>query len=974
MNTQSASDLPNRQTAQTSRANSQHSTGSSPPAHAEERLDAVELQLLELLAPEQSCEESGDARVAERLSRLSPEALQRLQSVRACLNLVDQARPSPQGERPLPASAPLEAALLQLVAAEIRLRQRLGEPANVEEYIQRFPEYRSYLRGFLAQPTGGDALGQASVPCAGSVGASQRVAASDSAFPHLADYEIVRELGRGGMGVVYLARQVKLNRWVAVKTIRHGPLNEAATRARFRREAELIASWRHPNIVQIYDLLEYEEDSHLVLEYVEGISLAAQLRDATLAPFEAARLVETLARTMQAAHDAGIVHRDLKPANILLQGTGNSTPISVRGNEEAASTEHGLASRTVKVTDFGLARWLEGPGDTRTGDILGTPNYMAPEQARGEKGWSTPAVDIYALGAILYESVTGRPPFRAESTYETIRQVVQEEPVPPSRLQPRLPRDLETICVKCLEKLPMRRYARCSELAEDLRRFQAGEPIVARRTPPWRRIAKWARRRPASAALSATSAVAVLAILALWLRFTTHLRALNLDLKTQRDQASEMTSLAQEKQVEAERQKNRALASLQHAQQTASQAYHLAAQDPDLQAQALEPLRRRILQQSVTLQEELLDEFGSMTELAVDQAEGYRSLAVLSDQIQMPADALRFAREAVTRAEKAHETQPDHVKAHGTLGVCLITLADVSKRQGLTSEAVAAYQRSAQCFEQLVDGMATSPELLFLNLAIAHQHLGVLYYENKQLADCEKSLLAARKAMEEVLQRRTKPDVKHEDRLAGVINNLGWLYLKTDRVEAADQMLHQAHEIHQAILSQRPGDPYRLRDVAVSIRNLGVLSDKLERHTEAVDYFNQAIALYAQLAQAHPKVGEYRAYLARYCYGTLAEFHRDHGRLTEAFHAFILGADILQALSMEAPQEWTNTDYLGTILVQLAAIADAASAPDLLERVNRCIAATEPWRDRPERQNWARARLDELRQSQAALKSLSHPQ
>lgn len=361
-------------------------------------------------------------------------------------------------------------------------------------------------------------------------------------WPTVPGYEILGELGRGGVGVVYKARHVALERVVALKVLREARQADPEFHRRFRREAEILARLQHPNLVQIHDLIEQGDSLFLVLEFVAGSSLAARLREATLPPAEAARLVETLARAMQQAHHAGIVHRDLKPANILMEGP--EARVESRGPASSGPQPLTLDLRP-KITDFGLARQLEAPGETRTGDVLGTPSYMAPEQARGEIGWSSPAADIYALGAILYEALTGRPPFRAESAFETIRQVAQEEPVPPSRLQPKLPRDLETICLKCLEKTRARRYPSCAELAEDLRRFQANEPILARRTPPWRRLAKWARRRPALATLSAAIAVMVLALLAVWFKFTADvtalnvdLSALNVDLEAQRNQAN----------------------------------------------------------------------------------------------------------------------------------------------------------------------------------------------------------------------------------------------------------------------------------------------------------------------------------------------------------------------------------------------------------------------------------------------------
>jgi WD40 repeat protein/Tfp pilus assembly protein PilF len=319
-------------------------------------------------------------------------------------------------------------------------------------------------------------------------------------------YEILGELGRGGMGVVYRARQVSLNRLVALKMILAGGHAGREHLARFQLEAETVARLQHPHIVQIYEVGQHEGRPYLALELVEGESLDRNLRGLPQPPRLAARLVETLAEAVHVAHQRGIVHRDLKPANILLQrgegrgatGGGNSAPLS-----SLASRPSPLAP-IPKITDFGLAKQLDSNADqTRTGAILGTPSYMAPEQAQGKAKAVGPAADVYALGAILYELLTGRPPFKAATVLDTLEQVRSQEPVAPGRLQPRLPRDLETICLKCLEKDPRKRYATAQALAADLKRLLADEPIAARPVGRAERLRRWCRRNPVVASLSA---------------------------------------------------------------------------------------------------------------------------------------------------------------------------------------------------------------------------------------------------------------------------------------------------------------------------------------------------------------------------------------------------------------------------------------------------------------------------------------
>jgi serine/threonine-protein kinase len=309
-------------------------------------------------------------------------------------------------------------------------------------------------------------------------------------LPRIPGYEVEAVLGRGGMGIVYKARQLDLNRPVALKMLLAGAYAGLEERERFMREAEAVAGLRHANIVQVHGTGDHEGRPYFTMEYIEGGSLAQQLAGTPQPAHQAAALLAALAEAIQVAHQGGIIHRDLKPANILL--TGDGTP---------------------KVADFGLARHFDGgPALTLSGARIGTPSYMAPEQALGKAHTIGPAADIYALGALLYEMLTGRPPFRGETAAETERQVIAEEPVPPARLNAKVPRDLETICLKCLHKDPRRRYTTAAALAADLHRFQRGEPIAARPAGPLGRLGKWVRRRPTQAAMLAVSLLLVVAL------------------------------------------------------------------------------------------------------------------------------------------------------------------------------------------------------------------------------------------------------------------------------------------------------------------------------------------------------------------------------------------------------------------------------------------------------------------------------
>ncbi len=303
-------------------------------------------------------------------------------------------------------------------------------------------------------------------------------------LPEVEGYQLESELGRGGMGIVYLARQLKLNRLVALKMILNADHSDASVKQRFLAEAEAIARLQHPGIVQVYEFGTCEGNPYFALEYVNGGSLDKKLAGQPQPPREAADLVEKLAGAVQSAHEQGIIHRDLKPANILLSCGGREPTLAIP-----------------KITDFGLVK-KEGSDMTATGVIMGTPSYMAPEQADSKKAIG-PGADVYALGAILYECLTGRPPFKANTPLDTVLQVVNNEPVSLRQLQPKTPRDLETICLKCLQKEPSKRYRTAAELGDDLRRYLNNEPIQAHPVGRVEKLWRWCRKHPAAAGLAA---------------------------------------------------------------------------------------------------------------------------------------------------------------------------------------------------------------------------------------------------------------------------------------------------------------------------------------------------------------------------------------------------------------------------------------------------------------------------------------
>jgi WD40 repeat protein/serine/threonine protein kinase len=421
---------------------------------------------------------------------------------------------------------------------------------------------------------------------------------------HLPGYEILGELGRGGMGVVYKARQIGLNRLVALKMILTSGHASQEDLARFRLEAAAVARLQHPCIVQIYEIGEHTAMPYFSLEFCSGGTLGSKLDGTPLPPKPSAKLIQQIARAVQAAHDQGIIHRDLKPANVLLQPRSDATAStdddelrsgsssmsgsrsgnrsgsrsgSRSGDRTHTSSSSNLSgpgsndsrlgfldgSMTPKLTDFGLAKDLAADsGQTQSGAILGTPSYMSPEQADARSGQELgPRTDVWALGAILYEMVTGRPPFKGTTPMATVFQVLTQDPVPPTQLQHQIPRDLETIILKALQKDPQKRYPSAAAFAEDLGRFRDGEPIQARPAGVLERAIKWARRRPTTAALMGVVGLMIVGAVLAGVMFTVSLRR-------ERDKAEEQKVAAQKARDDADVQRVNALTALEKAELT----------------------------------------------------------------------------------------------------------------------------------------------------------------------------------------------------------------------------------------------------------------------------------------------------------------------------------------------------------------------------------------------------------------------
>jgi hypothetical protein len=603
-------------------------------------------------------------------------------------------------------------------------------------------------------------------------------------MPEVPGYEILGQLGQGGMGVVYRARQQSLKRLVALKLIQAG-LDGGEHLARFRAEAEAAARLQHPNVVPIYEVGTYQGRPYLALEYAAGGSLADALNGTPLPAAEAARLTATLARAIHYAHERGIVHRDLKPANVMLSFSGRPPG----GASFAPPGGRPLNEVFPKIADFGLAKHLDrdgsGDGPTRTGAVLGTPSYMAPEQAMGRGKEVGPAADVYSLGAILYELLTGRPPFKAASSLETLEQVRAQDPVPPRRLRAGLPADVQTVCLKCLEKDPRRRYATAAELADDLDRFLDNRPSLARPAGPGERLGKWARRQPALAALVGVSALAVLVLLGVMAWFNARLRA-----QVVRAEAGEQAALKQRQRAEFNYRKARDM----------SNAMLARVRDRQLAGiPRLGELRRGLQEDALAFyQGVLLDLDDPDPAVRADAAAAYYQAGEIQanfGQTAAAAENLRRAREIYERLVQEDSERAEHRRA----------LANTYNALGYVAED--RPQEAERCFinalaqrERLAGDHPDDPQALG-ELAQGHFSLARFYqFAGRRLKDAETHYRRSIALRQEVLQR-TPTDAALQQALAETDMMLGLLLSTTaDRHREAEETYGEARTLLEGLV------------------------------------------------------------------------------------------------------------------------------------------------------------------------------
>jgi serine/threonine protein kinase len=664
---------------------------------------------------------------------------------------------------------------------------------------------------------------------------------------------IRRELGRGGFGVVFLAHDPLLNREVALKVPRLEGLLDPVLHERFRQEARAAAGLDHPSIVPVYETGEDNGVCYIASAYCPGLTLSTWLRE-QMAPIPAvavARLVATLADAVDHAHRRGVLHRDLKPANILLErdeGRGARDEGKDTYDSTSASSLAPRPSPLVpKITDFGLAKLVEAntatlqkDGPTYTGNILGTPSYMAPEQASGGGKAVGPTADVYALGTILYEMLIGRPPLRGDTPLDTLFLVRTADPVPPTRLRPGLARDVETICLKCLAKEPAGRYATAADLAADLRRFLNGEPIHARPASVRERAVKWARRRPALAGLVAVSVTAVLSLLTVVL-------VANARLQQQRDHA-------REKQEEAEQQRQRAVAHYRAARAAVDQMLTRVGFERLADVPLMETVRRELLEEALKAYQRLADLESDDPELQFETGKAWRRLGELHSFLGDHASAARSYRQALDCARQAQADLPARPDVRYELAASLENLTGILEPTQ-HAEALALLDQSLALHEQLVADVPADPGYR-AELAVAYHTQGRWLQAAGRAGDAEKALQRSVALLEQVVAD-APTEARYERSLAVHRRDLGVFLARQKRLTEAEPVFRRDLDYWAKLAEESPNVPRYQARAADAAFHLGNLLTELRQPTAAMPLLRRAIERRQQLVNDYPRAPGY---------------------------------------------------------------------------------------------------------------------
>lgn len=666
-------------------------------------------------------------------------------------------------------------------------------------------------------------------------------AAYDKSRPlgEFGDYILLEEIARGGMGVVFKARQKKLKRIVALKMILAGQLAGEEEVRRFYAEAESAAALDHPNIVPVYEVGQYRGQHFFSMGYVEGDTLADKVAERPLAPRAAAQMMKTISEAVEYAHQQGVIHRDLKPANVLLD-----------------------AHELPRIMDFGLAKKTEGGAElTTTGQIMGTPTYMSPEQATGKSSDVGPRSDVYSLGAMLYCLLTGRPPFQAPTVLELLQQVKSQEPVSPKRLTPNLPVDLETVCLKCLDKDPERRYESAQELADDLGRFLEGRPVVARPIGQAERFLRWCKRYPLIAGLMA----AVIISLSLGAGFSTYYA---IAAGRRAKEAIDQYERAERNFQRAEDNFARAERNFQKAQAAVNQFFVQVSENTLLNQPGMQPLQRELLSQALEYYKDFLKERGDDPDLKDELAITQFRVGLITEAVESPAAAiapLQTARQLQTALMNENPHDLDRKKA---LGNTLTALGKVIYRARTLQEAEEIYQEALKIrqdvFSQAGDDPETHRELAnaYMNLGLIERKRGQAELDPAQQQVVFEEALSlygnAQKIRRELLMQSDLPtETLHKvDRDLGQgAYNLGNIYLQMNQPEQAFANYREATVQFDKALAIDPENQKNTLELAICYRLMALGSDN---PNQSWDYITKANERLEPLVRANPKIDDYR--------------------------------------------------------------------------------------------------------------------
>jgi serine/threonine-protein kinase len=738
----------------------------------------------------------------------------------------------------------------------------------------------------------------------------------------LGSYDILEELGRGGMGIVYLARDTRLGRKVALKMIRGNEFDDLEQQARFLAEAQAIAKLQHPHIVQLYEMGTLDGRLYCALEYIPGGSLAKHLTGRPLPAEQAAAVLEPLARAVHHAHQQGIVHRDLKPANILLQMTNEERKMKNEDPRLATSDIFHWSLFTPKITDFGLAKRLqEEDGLTKTGVILGTPSYMAPEQAKGTKEVG-PAADIYALGAILYECVTARPPFLGATPLETIDSVLQAEPLPPSRLQWKLPRDLETICLKCLEKEPSRRYATAEALADDLGRFRRGEPILARPVPQHERLWRWCRRNPLATSFLTTLFLAVVAMagLAGWAmqeRDQAEQQAQRADQNALK--ATQQARLAEEKRQEAvklrqeaDKQRQEALANLEQAKRAVDNCFRLTQQNPLFQGDAQKARRRLLLEQAKPFYEQFVQQQSDDPAVLEGQADILWKLSIIYGEVGPMKEGLKALQHTIKLYQRLAHLQPQVRKWHISVAASYINCGTLHHKLTQPQEALTCFVEAEKLQRKLLQAPnLTRAELrkLQVDLSLACNNQGVLHRDLGQAAQALTYFLKAKEMQQQLLE--TYPtSLEIRINFANSLLNIATVCQDLQQFSESLDYHRQAGRAWENLANEEPQRLDFQAELARSWQGLGKTYDLLGDTDQALQAYRQAKQRYEQVLARQPRFVQAGVLLGSTCCN-MGHLLRQQGDYSQAAAAYAQARSVLQGVRAREPHEHQVSTYLG---------------------------------------------------------------